>query len=256
MCRGRSTLPQTCYWDRQEPTKENRTIQTLYSSLTIHHNSRNPRWNVEGKGKGNTAKTEGRNGTLVRHSQSPQITWRIHKRMETSSTIQFSIKMRTDGTVSQLTYCRSSWKRQYARISLPALLVAWDDYLGGTICSRMCTLPTEQDTYHQEEDSPLLHPRRPIDAPVQHCCPRSHHSATTGQWIWHNSHHSRPGMLQSCHLSPMPHKHHWRGSGPLIPQTSVSMVWSSLESDIQLRPLIHIPLCASLDDKAKHRAKY
>ena len=176
--------------------------------------------------------------------------------METSHTIWFSTKTGTNGTIPQLTHHGSSQKRQHAHLSIPALLVARDDHLGGTVHSRMCTLPTEQNTYHQEKDPPLSHPRGSVDAPIQCHCPGSYHPAAQSKQIWCNSHHSRPGMLQSCYFPPMSYEHHQRGSGPLVPQASVPMVQSPLKGNLQPRSSIHIPLCTSFDNKAKHRVKY
>ena len=127
--------------------------------------------------------------------------------------------------------------------------------MGRMICSRMCPLPTEQDTYHQEEDTPLSHPRRPVNVTVQHHSPGPHHSTTQSKWVQHNPHHSRPGMFPSHHFSPLPYDDHWRGSGPAVPQTPVPMVQSPCQGNIQPRPSIHIPLCASINHKAKHRTK-
>ena len=176
--------------------------------------------------------------------------------METSGTIWFSIKAGTDGTISQLTYSRSPWERQHTRPHLSALLVAWDDYLDREICSMMCTLPTEQNTHHQEEDTPLLHPRRSVNATIQHHSPGAHHSITQGKWIQCNPYHSRPGMLPSHHLSPLSHNDHWGRSGHVVPQTLIPMVWSPLQDNIRLRPSIHVPLHTSINHEAKHWTKH
>ena len=200
--------------------------------------------------------TKRRNGALVWYSQSPQTAWRIHEGVEISGTIWPSIKMGTDGTISQLTHCRPPRKGQHPCLSLSTLLVAWDDHMGGAICSRMCTLPTEQNMYHKKENPSLSHPRRPIDVPIQRCCPRPHHPTAQSQQIWRNPHCSRPGMFQSCYLPPMPHGNHWRGSSPFIPQTPIPVVRSPFKNNIQLRSSIHVPLCTSINYQAKHRMKH
>ena len=152
--------------------------------------------------------------------------------MEASSTIWPGIKAGTDGTISQFTHHRPPREGQHSHPSIPTLLVARNEYLDRMIHSRMRTLSTEQNMHHEEENPSLSYPRRPIDVPIQCRGSRSHHSATKGQWIRHNPYYSGPGMLQSSHLPPMPYDHHWRGSGPIIPQKSVPMVQSSLKGNI------------------------
>ena len=193
---------------------------------------------------------------MVRHSQSPQIAWRICQRVAISGTVRPHTKMGIDGTISQLTHCRPPRERQYPCPNCPTLLVAQDDYLGGMVHHGMCTLPTKQDTHHKEEDPPLSHPRGSIDVPIQCCRPRSHHPATQSQQTWCDSHSGRPGMLQSHYLPPMPYDNHWRRGSPLIPQKSIPVVRSPFKNNIRPWSAIHVPLCASTNHQAKHRMKH
>ena len=152
--------------------------------------------------------------------------------METSSTIRLGIEAGTNGAVSQLSHCRPPREGQHSRPSIPALLVAQDDYLDRVICSRVRALSKKQNMHHKEENPPVLHPRRPINVPIQCCGSRSHHSTTEGQWVQCNPYYSGSRMFQSSHFPTMPYDHHWRRSGPIIPQKSVPMVWSSFKGNI------------------------
>ena len=118
------------------------------------------------------------------------------------------------------------------------------------------TLSTEQNMHHQEKDTPLPYPRGPINAPVQCRSLRPHHAAAQSKQVQCNPHHHGPGLFQSHCLSSLPHNDNQRGSSPVIPQTPVPMVWSPFKSNIQLRPLVHIPLCTSTNHEAKHRVEY
>ena len=164
--------------------------------------------------------------------------------------------MGIDGTIPQLTYCRAPWKGQHSHPCSAALLVARDVYLGGTICSWLCNLPTEQNTHHQEENTPLSHSQRPLNVPVQHCSLRPHHAAAQSQQIWCYPHHHGPRMFPSCYLPPLSHDNHWRGSSPVVPQAPVPVVRSSFKGNLQPRPSLYIPFCMSIDHKAKHRKEY
>ena len=164
--------------------------------------------------------------------------------------------MRADGTIPQLTHCRSPRERQYPHSCLPALLVAWDDHLDREICGRMCTLSTEQNMHYQEEDTPLLHPGRSIHVTIQHHSFGPHHSATQSKWPRCNTYHSRSGMLLGRYFPPLPHNHHQRRSHSAIPQTPVPVVRSPIKSNIGSRPSFYVPLCVSINHEAKHQTEY
>ena len=164
--------------------------------------------------------------------------------------------MRTNGTVPQLTDCGPPRERQHPHASIPTLLVAWDEYLGGTICGRVCPLSTEQNMNHKKENPSLLHPGRPFNVTIQCHCLRPYHSATKSKQTQCNPHHSRPRVLPSCHISSLPHDNYQRGSGPPVLEAPIPMVWSPIKSYIQSGPSLHLTLCAGVNDQAKHQVKY
>ena len=79
----------------------------------------------------------------------------------------------------------------------------------------------------------ILHPRRPINAPLQCYHTRPHHSAAQGEWVWCNPHCSRSRMLKGCYIPPMQHNHHQRRSSSFVPLTLIPMVWSPIQGHIQ-----------------------
>ena len=117
-------------------------------SVNVHLYNQHRRWYAEVKGQRCTAKTEGRDGTLVQHPRSQKVTWRICQRLEAGSPIWAGTKMWTSSTVSQLTNSWTSWKRQYYCPHCTTLLVARNEYMGGTVCQRLHSLLTKQNMHH------------------------------------------------------------------------------------------------------------
>ena len=150
------------------------------------------------------------------------------KRVETSSAIRISTETRANGPVPQHTYSGLPRKRQYPCPSIPTLLVAMDEYLDRMIHCGMCPLSTKQNPHHQEENSTVSYPRRPLDVPIQCHCTRSHHAVSQGKQTQCNSHHSRSRVLESSHISPMQYNNHWRRGSPSISSTFVPMVQSPI----------------------------
>ena len=217
-------------WNRSREVRQYR--HSTPPSLTVRRNRQSTGQHVEDKSKRKATEAMQRNGALVRHPWSSQTARRVCQRRKISSAVRIGIVMGIDGTIPQLTYRRAPQKGQHSHPGSAALLVARDVYLGGTICSRMCNLPTEQNMHHQEENTLLSHSRRPLHVPIQHCSLRPHHTAAQSKWIQCYPHHHGPRMFQSHYLPPLSHDDHWRGSSPVIPQAPVPMVRSSFKGNL------------------------
>ena len=139
---------------------------------------------------------------MVQHSRSWKTTRRLCQGRETSSTFRIGTKMRTHGANSQYPNHQTPRKGQHPCPCLPTLLVARDEYLDREPCCRVHTLPTKQNTHHQEEDSTVLHPRQPLHMPIQCHHPRPHHPTTKSKWTQCHTHCCRPTILQSSIFIP------------------------------------------------------
>ena len=170
---------------------------------------------------------------MVQYSRSPKTTRRIHQGRKTSSTFRISTAMGTNGTVSQHPDCRTPRKGQYPHPHHPTLLVARDEYMGRKLCCWVCTLPTEQNMYYQEENTAVPHPGGPLHMTVQCHCPRPHHTVTKSKQAQCHTHDHGARIIQSCHLYSLQYDNHQRRGSPPLPQASLSVVWSAIEGHLQ-----------------------
>ena len=203
-----------------------------------------------------TRRPKEQDGTVVQHPEHPETTRRLYTRMEAGSTGRIKAKARNPSPFPWLTCCRAPWERQHHHSHNTTLLVARNEQVGGMLHHWVHTMPTEQNMHYQEENPPILHPRRPLNVPLQHHCPRSHYPIAQCQWTRCHTHHCQSRVLQGGNLPPMQNNNHWRRNSPPLSPTSLSLVQSPIQSHLWPGSTLHLTLRQGTNLETKDRAKY